>query len=275
MVREAFAKMIRRNDTLRTAQYEVQKQDRPARLWVSELGRCKRKPFLRLSGVKETHPFDDYVLELFNSGHIWEREIIAAFPDSALRPVSTQMEVRSAVWSGKLDLVVWENEFPTIIEIKDTADHNFRARSRLPYPAHTLQLLAYVKLLRQKSDLSRDPKNILYYHGRGSWAEMTLTQHEEGIMFDGQKNYKDIGGVLPLNVDEEMGAFEGLWDAYQETGEIPERPYLSPFEERFSCCKVVRSMHFPACTFCGACWPKLNNPGPFDADEWGGEWETP
>jgi len=270
IVRDAYLRMVKENNAMQTKRHEISGRGETKRLWVSDLGRCRRKPFLRLAGIEETHSFDEYTLELFHSGKVWEAQLQRAF-DSRLEGIAANdLQVKSDIWSGRIDMYLSATN--TIVELKDTADHNFRARDRLPYVSHALQVLAYTRLLRQKWELDKYPDAVLYYHGRGSWAEMHLRQYDEGILYTGEKSGWDINGMLPYNVDGEMADFAGLWDNYQQHGEPPGVPYDSPFQERFGCTKAVKKLRYPACNYMGYCWPSLGNP-PYNEEDYD-EWET-
>jgi len=270
IVREAFIRMIQEQDTLAKAQHEIMSRGEPDRLWVSEIGRCIRKPFIRLSGAEDTHPFDAYTLELFHSGNVWESEIRKAFTGRLPGTVVGELAVGNDIWSGRIDLYLVE--LNAIIELKDTADHNFKARDRLPYLSHALQVMAYTKLLQEKWRLDMQPTASLYYHGRGNWAEFDLRQYDEGILFVGDKNNKEATGTLYANIDEEMARLESCWHDFQTYKIIPDPPYASPFEERFACLKAVKDLWYPACTYFGHCWPELaRETPPYKGDD---GWET-
>lgn len=267
IVREAFLNMIRDQNTLQSARHEVMARGEEKRLWVSDLGKCKRKPFLRLAGVEETHAFDEYTLELFHSGRVWENQIQEAFSCRLMGTPVTDLEIKMGIWSGRIDMYL--PDINAVVELKDTADHNFRARDRLPYVSHALQSLAYSRLLRQKWGLDSYPSTILYYHGRGSWAELHLQQFDEGLLYAGERNGKDYSGSIPYNVDTEMADFEALWKDYEGMSVLPDPPYSTPFEERFACLKAVKDLWYPACNYLGSCWSALMaHQPPWDQDEW-------
>jgi len=249
-VRDAFIDRVRKDNELDGLRHRVQSEGKVAKLWPSDIGGCIRKTILRIHGVDETHPFDDYVLELFDSGNVWERRIIRALGDAAIPGVL----VGDDLWSGKIDAVVIEAGRPIVVEIKDTADYNFRAKDRLPYESHVLQAAVYARLLRAQTDMEALPSTILYYHGRCSFAEFDLRIGRTEISFVGEINNRDRFGAVMLSLEDEMGRMEMVLDAYREQGDIPEQPYQSPFEERFACAKQSSGLWWPACTYFGHCW---------------------
>jgi hypothetical protein len=51
LIKEAFIQMIRHQDRLDQERHELLSRGEPKRIWVSELGRCPRKPFLEVVGT--------------------------------------------------------------------------------------------------------------------------------------------------------------------------------------------------------------------------------
>jgi hypothetical protein len=198
---------------------------------------------------------------------LWEREIVKAFADRTPSAI-TQLDVKDDVFSGKIDLLIDVGGRPLIIEIKDTAAYNFKARDRLPYDSHCVQVLAYAKLLKKKWSLDSDPSTTLYYHGRAEHAELALAQYPEGVLWNGEIGRKQKDGVVYQDIDTVMQEARDRYVAYQEHNVLPEIPFSSPFEERFMCCKKVKDNWYPACNWMGYCWPQLPEHGPYDEEDY-------
>lgn len=261
MIRDSFIEHLKELERTDGVAYKLARRGEPRLVHVSELGSCPLKPFLRLSGVPSADWIDDYLLELFFNGNLWEREILKSI---AQYTPATQVVVRNDVFSGKIDALIGGHT-SIIVEIKDTADHNFRARDRLPYLHHCYQVLAYEVLLQAKwGDIGRGPIECrLYYHGRSQWAEFVVKQEDWGISVVGNKNGDDVEvPFLGADVNQEMSLFRDHF----ENGTFPAR-YETPFTERFACTKTVKGYTWPACQYIEHCWPKLTNP-PWDSDLW-------
>lgn len=229
----------------------------PPRLWPSELGGCPRKSIYRVSGTVESNPFDDYVKELILNGLLWEDWIAHNLKRHGY---SIQVPASNQYWSGRIDAV----KGTEIVEIKDTAEYNFSASGRLPYDHHLLQLLAYQRLW------SGSNKCTLYYHGRGKWAQFAVEQTPDGILYNGQVGQLEVQGFSPLHIDEEMGRFETFLVAFRSSERLPDRPYESPFQERFACTKEVKKARRTACVYCNLCWPELPLQDWYNPDAWVG-----
>jgi hypothetical protein len=264
MVREHFIGALRTRQLDRDTEYLIKHRGEKKRFFVSDLGYCKLKPFHRINDVKPGYPPDDYLLELFFNGNLWEGEIIKTL--APLQPV-TQVDVKDEHFTGRIDAVVTHMGSipPTVIELKDTADHNFRAKDRLPYLAHCYQVLTYGFMLQRKWGINRKPTLILYYHGRSQWAEFTIAQKEWGILATGNINGK------PKEIEFTGADFVmevGEFESYAKSGTTPEK-YESPFAERFACTKAVRDYIWPACPYLDTCWPDLVEfEPPWTADQW-------
>lgn len=239
-----------------------------AALFVSEMGYCPRAAILRLAGKEQTHPFDPYVLELFHAGDTWERIIIDAIRADGYI-VATQVQVSTMYMRGKIDAVI-SGLVPRIVELKDTAEHNLRAKDRLPYLAHCYQVLMYGWMYENAHGYEPgEIETYLYYHTRGKSAELRIIQTEGGIQWDGEIAGKLAVGMFEgIHFLEEYNRLVDHFKAFRAREQFPPR-YESPFEHRFACTKAVKKLRYPACTMMGHCWPELlETPEPWEEDKW-------
>ena len=231
------------------------------RLHPSQFGFCRRKCIWgSLAGFPDhplyaepTHPLDDYVLEVMNSGIVWE-DVNA--PALARLGAAHGVRFDCPPWAFELDFLLPDG---TIVEHKDTAEHNFRSKNRLPYGNHCIQLMVYSELMARLGAPASDC--ILYYHGRGHWAEFKVWQSGSQILWEGEKDGWWTSGVVSFDLRSEMGEVERLWAAQ----DLPAHQFADPFEMGFGCVKGgSRSGYFPACQYFGHCWPTYPQEGPFD-----------
>lgn len=263
MIRSSFIEHLQELQEIDDTVYGLGRRGMPRLVHVSELGSCPRKPFLRLASVPSGDWIDEYLLEIFFNGNLWEREILKTL--AQYRP-ATQVRVSDDVFSGKIDALIQHGTtVPIIVEIKDTADHNFRTKDRLPYMHHCYQVLAYEVLLRKKWDYNGPIQCILYYHGRSQWAEFEIRQEDWGISAVGYKNGDEVEvPFLGAYVNMEMELFREHFDA----STTPDR-YETPFTERFACTKTVKSYVWPSCQYIEHCWPELaDHSSPWNSDLW-------
>lgn len=252
LVRDAVVKHVVISNRESRERWQKRHKDRPDRLFVSDLGGCVRKSYLRLRGEEVTHPFDPYVLEVMKAGKLWEWETTCAMRRAYGTKLQEQVPVGNKIWSGRIDYLL---PGKTIIEHKATNPVNFKYGSRLPYVHHCLQVLAYRILLG-------GGEATLYYRAWDQWAELDVWQHREGIAWDGEFNGKHKSGLLEgLDIVEEMARFEEWWD---REGLPP--CYETPFEKNFACTKRQRKLYRPACSYFGFCWPQYPQDKPFKED---------
>lgn len=256
LVRDAVVKHVIVSNQESRERWEKLHKDRPDRLFVSDLGGCVRKAYLRLRGEEVTHPFDSYVLEVMKAGKLWEWETTCAMRRAHGTKLQEQVPVGNEIWSGRADYLLPGR----VIEHKATNPANFKYGHRLPYPHHCLQVLAYSLLLD-------NTPATLYYRSWDQWAEIQVCQNAYGIVWEGEFKGKFKSGVLEgLDIVKEMASFEEWWG--QE--ELPPR-YPTPFEKNFTCTKKQRKLYRPACQFFGVCWPQYPQSGTFKEDEWKSE----
>lgn len=249
-VRDAVQQFIR-NQHKDNGQWEKRHR---GRLAVSDLGHCPRKALLRVAGVKQTNPFDDYVLEIMRAGTVWEDET-----ERALRLVygdrlSTQDRVSNDDWVGHTDFMVIPGQ---LWEHKATNSVNFRRKNGLPYEFHCLQLLGYQRLIKETT--GEEPEAFLYYRSWADWAELQVWGYSDEIYWEGEMNGYTKSGSFDLSIDDEMAKLEKYLHAYRETKELPDK-YDMPFEKQFACCRVNKKKGTarPSCTYFSHCWPEYD-----------------
>lgn len=266
-VHDAQVAYIRHKAKLHDRAYNERHPEGQTKLSVSALGRCVREAYQPLFGVEKTHEFDEYVESIIDSGNVWEEETAKAlkFEYGDLVIVDqAQLGVENEIWSGRKDfLFVAGGPYPdgAIIEHKNTDKSNFYRR--IPYAHHVYQLLMYKRLLDQP-----DIETWLYYRERARWAELKIWEEFDGVHWQGEiqgASYNpDAEGLLDAFLDVEIAKFEEWWGR----GELPPRQE-SPFANNYVCLKKDKhDRWWPACLYCGACWPSLNGEGPFYETEW-------
>lgn len=247
------------------------------RLHPSSLGGCPRaailkavQPFLKHSLHQPiTHPFELYIQTVMMSGNVWENVIgnglIAELPG-----LHRNVRSHNDIWAWELDGLIEPElspEFPEglIVEIKDTAEYNFKSKDRLPYLHHCCQVLAYQTLMEAKTG-HHYPVRI-YYNGRGQWAEYDIrsTSYEgpewRTIEWHGRRNDYEVDGAYEHDIYAEMQALTTYW----EMQALPQK-YSSPFEKSFGCVRGSdKKSWYPNCQYFSNCWPGMPD-GPFSKD---------
>ena len=241
MIREAIVEYLKEESKAQTAAWEKRHEGQENKLFVSDLGQCVRKAYLRINGYKETHPFRSYVLEVLRAGILWEEETARAL--RSIPGIQEQLHVGNAKWSGRIDFLT----DTCIIEHKATNPANLRYSKRIPYEHHCLQLLAYQYFLEGTPNERR--LAILYYRGWASWGEIEVRQLRDGIHWHGVIAGKVKDGFLETGLAEEMGKFEQWWGK----DELPPK-YDSPTEHVFACTRKIKSDTVPNCPYYGVCW---------------------
>jgi CRISPR/Cas system-associated exonuclease Cas4 (RecB family) len=238
-------------------------QDHRGKLAVSEIGHCPRKAMLRLHGVEETDPFDEYTRRLLWSGKMAEAKLEAVLRAEYRDELQAQAHVESEEFRGTADFVVPG----TVIEHKETAQSNFKYK-RLPYDFHCLQVLAYKHLWKAQAGVeSPAPTDArLYYQNRADWAEFRVWESNDCIIYEGDINGEYHTGVLETTLDAEM---QKLVEWYRKN-EVPPR-YETPFEKQFACTRMYTKWKTPrafrGCTYFGHCWPELGDQQSFTISE--------
>lgn len=233
---------------------------RVPKLHPSSVGGCRRKAVLNAVDAYPDHllhvdaaPLDDYVAELMYHGETWEAVNAPAFTSAIYHP-----HLETECWRGEPDFLI-NGTVACLVEHKDTAEHNFKIKDRLPYDFHCAQLVCYGLLWEQIH--GHLPEMRLYYNGRGHYAEFLVWPNEELTIWEGQVDDRWHSGVFPLCVGAEMVALEGYW----KRQEVPES-HASPFAERFACTKRNRDLAYPACVYFNHCWPEYGE-GPFHVEK--------
>lgn len=277
IIREAMLERLRAEHKQDEGKWE---KDHEGKLAVSEIGHCVRQAYLRLADVEQTNPPNDYLLELFRCGYMWEaetRKALQAKFGNALhwdQKNDPLMTVGGDIWKGHIDFWIDpQDKYPelVIVEHKATSPVNFVRKDRLPYPFHCLQALAYEKLLRHRQNLGGSIKVLLYYRSWTNWAEFQVWEdNHEGwatpsIFWEGKVNGKPKSGLFELSLPDEVAAFESWWGAT----DLPPK-YETPFTKQFGCFRQVKkrghpTVAWPSCKYFTHCWgDEYPGNGPFE-----------
>ncbi len=248
--------------------------DHEPKLHPSGVGGCPRKAIWQAVDayadhplhVETTHPFDQYVEEVMLAGRVWEEANAEAF--TSVPGGEHHFKLVTDMWVGEPDFVVRDDPFVHIIEHKDTSEYNFRRRKdgyRIPYDHHVIQLACYALLAEDVIDAGLIDA-LLYYNGRGHWAEFRVEPKTDSIQWEGNVDGDDwVSGVVEFGVRARMNELEEWFEA----GELPPR-YDSPFQEDYACTRGYRGKYHPNCQYYGHCWPELPQEGPFGKGVWTG-----
>ena len=216
--------------------------------------------------VEPTHPFRGYVQEIMEAGNVWEHQTAKAlarkFGDAAhWRKDDPALRVRNSCWSGHIDFLIDPcHEYPAgaIIEHKATNPNNFKAKDRLPYLFHCLQLLTYRQLLQQKDPSIGYLPAYLYYRSWANWGELSVWEDDRYIVWEGEINgtYKSGEIEMEYTREEQMAMLEH----YFIRQELPPR-YETPTAVIFSCTRIRGKKVYPDCLYFGHCWPSCHRTG--------------
>lgn len=261
LVRTAVEAHIEQQRKLDNAAWKERHIGTEPRLFISDMGGCPRKAVwnalvhypghpLHLPGIVPS--FSPYVQAIMRAGIVWEKETELALRAMYGDALQTQVSVRNLFWSGRPDFILPNN---TIVEHKATNPYNFKAKARLPYRHHCIQVLAYQKILNCCAAAK------LYYRGWADWAEFAVWDTGENIHWEGLVNgyYKE--GMIEASLTKIMHYIETYW----ERQTLPPA-YGSPTSEDFACTRKTKKGRYPNCSFIGECFPALRNvEGPFKA----------
>jgi hypothetical protein len=219
------------------------------RIPVSQIGHCPRQAILEAVRYHPEHPlhaepthgFDAYVKEIMEAGNVWEHQTGKALAEqfdgvAHWERDDPALRVRNGVWSGHIDFLVEEcDHYPAsaIIEHKATNPVNFRAKDRLPYPFHFMQVLMYRQLLQQKLQSDYVIPTYLYYRSWSNWAELQVWGYEDGIEWEGEINGKHRSGEFDIRLGDKIEELQGYW--LHQT--LPPR-YDTPTTVQFSCVRT-------------------------------------
>jgi hypothetical protein len=249
---------------LRSAERDKEWEERhsaaePLRLFGSDVGGCERKAYLNMLRVEHTHPFDNYLLELFGLGYEAEeklaRHLLSRFPET-----NRERKVRNNIWSARIDFFIEPAVYPelpagAIVECKGTSHWNFMHRKegdRLPYEHHVWQVLLQKKLLGID-----DIPTYLYYLNWNNWAEIEVYGGNGWAGWEGEINGREASGHIDCGLEDELVRFEWWWNG--ERSVPPAAPYDSYNQEDFACTKDTRAGRMVACPFYGHCWSEEPN----------------
>lgn len=243
------------------------------RLHPSSLGGCPREAILKAVQPfpkhplhqSITHPFELYIQTVMMSGNVWE-DVIGNGLIAEVSGLHRNVRSHSDTWAWELDGLIEPElspEFPEglIVEIKDTAEYNFKPKDRLPYLHHCCQVLAYQALMEAKTG-HHYPARI-YYNGRGQWAEYEIRGDNGTIKWHGRRNDYEVDGVYEHDIYAEMQALETHWQMQA----LPQK-YDTPFEKSFGCVRGSdKKGWYPNCQWAGYCWSTMPE-GPFQKGDY-------
>ena len=132
------------------------------------------------------------------------------------------LRVKNGLWSGHIDFLIDEcDDFPggAIIEHKATNPVNFRAKDRLPYPFHCMQVLTYRRLLQQKLGMDYIMPTYLYYRSWANWAEIQVWEYEDCIEWEGEINGRLKSGSFDVSLGDTIEHLQYYW----QRQELPPR----------------------------------------------------
>lgn len=234
------------------------------RLWMSNLGGCIRKAYFDTYRVEKTHPFDKFLIRKFRAGSDEEDKTVAAFIHKYPGGVAREVPVGNSIWSGKIDILVAQNEdFPlgAIIENKGTSPYGMK-KGMIPRLQHCYQVLAYQKFL--KLLVGYDVPAYLYYRVWDFYAQFEIINHDKpssffpsGIEYVGEINGREHSGGYGEELDQELERMEHYW-AYEPM----DTPGYEPFERDFTCTKKTRlkGKRAISCIYFAHCHPELDRP---------------
>jgi len=264
VIRELIVDHVRKQQAASRRAWIQRHQGAEPKLHPSSLGGCPRKAIWQAVDaypnhplhVDVTHPFDLYVQEVMHAGNVWEEENARALEAAG---ATRHPHIGNQHWTAEPDFALRENGTLHIIEHKNTAEHNFAIKRRLPYEFHCAQLACYGALV----DAREAVDCILYYHGRGHWAEFRVWPDQQHLVWEGRVDGKLRSGVFDFDLAGRMAALEGYWTRQQ----LPPR-YESPFTRTFGGCVrgSKRRGYWPGCPYFAHCWPELPQEGPFDEE---------
>lgn len=272
-VKTTIVEFLRQKGAEGDKEYE-KRHDGAPHLFVSNIGGCPRLAFLDSYQYQPGHPWchtpshppDDYLLELFRAGYVWQEETARAMRAKYGDQLVEEPALADDVWRGHADFLVAQCEdYPegAIVEHKATNPFGFRG-NRLPYLSHCLQVLAYGRLHRGM--VGDKVPTYLFYRSWNNYAEFEVKQVETStgptIRFSGEVNGEAREGEhWGASVDETMATFRKYW----EEGVLPPK-YNDPFEEDYACTKPQGKSNnrWPNCKFLSVCWPDLPRRGPYD-----------
>ena len=210
--------------------------------------------------VEHTNPFGLYTKSVMLSGQVWELEISRMLDAEIGESFTASTRRWNKYWAWELDaqIIAPDEKFPLglIIELKDTAEYNFKIRSRLPYRHHAVQLSVYQELMGNNTPAR------LYYNGRGHWAEYDIWHSNGYIYCEGQRDGHLSENSFEYDVPARMQELE----AWLDSGELPPTEE-TPFERSFGCVRgSIKKGYFPNCQWYQYCWPEMPQEGPFPAN---------
>jgi hypothetical protein len=246
MIYAAFEKYLQEKRLVADREYakkKVKTNWTKGTLWPTDLGSCKRKTILRVTGNTGDPNFGTRALDYMNTGVIYEEETANALRHVYKERLTEQLELKYQMWSGKVDFAIdADTDNPILIEHKVTSEKNWGtdANTELPKHIHIGQVLTYRWLYTQLYGIV--PRVFLYYKTFGNYLECELIPEEEDVILKIESN-----GVLDVrrygyNVESEI---KELMLAYNSS-ELPPR-----LDKKYKGCEYRGK---PDCQFYKLCW---------------------
>lgn len=244
--------------------------DKVPKVHVSDFDSCTRAAILSAVQAFPENPryrppteeMDLYTQSVMWSGREWEKELSEILSAELGASYSTSTALTVGPFTFEMDgLINHGNTDVTVVELKDTAEYNFQVRKRLPYRHHVVQLAAYKMLYTDFVHVTNPNAVIdavLYYNGRGQWAQFEVVFDDNFVYFDGHINNRARKGEFEYSVPERARELA----EWATKGELPPR-LESPFEMRFGCVRGNdKKGYYPNCKWARYCWPDMPD-GPF------------
>jgi hypothetical protein len=162
-------------------------------LWVSDLGYHPAKAMRRIvQGA--TGSFGPDILEIMDQGNALEDSTLG-LATSVLGSCIRQFPLYNDIWSGSADAVFYHQRSdlpPVIVEHKATSDKWWGYKGDYYKPYHVCQLWLYGQLYKDTYGVA--PELILYYRAWKHYAELLLTEDEDGYahlsgLVDGERKW--------------------------------------------------------------------------------------
>jgi hypothetical protein len=200
---------------------EEEKERDPLRLFISDIGKCRRQVAYRLTKTEKDPETEQEKINktiMFSLAEKIEADLTAALDGTV---IASQWDVPMPDrdnWGGRIDIAA-DYEGARIIEVKTLYPGAFKYDLSLRYPQHHHQARAYDHYCHEELDLNSEP--ILAYFDRGGQntpqevpvaLEWASTCQEMGTLDDMRDSLPDIperlGKVLQLRSWEKQIVLE-------------------------------------------------------------------